>query len=56
MTIYGKDVEPTTLVVIVASAVGGILLVLLARAFVHGVGIIRRARHEQSVGDISAAK
>ncbi|NLW86294.1 MAG: hypothetical protein GXY38_05420 [Planctomycetes bacterium] len=32
MTIYGKDVEPTTLVVIVASAVGGILLVLLARA------------------------
>jgi len=47
LTLYGKDVTSTTLVLMLLSAVGGVVMVWLAKAFFYGLRIIRQSKPQR---------
>ncbi len=47
ITLYGKWVTVGTWLLMLASAVGGILLLWVVKQFFHGVGTLRRQRREE---------
>jgi len=48
LTAYGPHVEVSTLLLMVASGVGGVLAALLARVLLHGMRSLSQGRREQT--------
>ncbi len=47
-SLYGKNTQPNTAVIILASVVGGVVLIPLLKLFFHGIRDIRRGRMQES--------
>jgi hypothetical protein len=55
-TLYGKDMETRTVLLIVFSAVGGIVVMYLVRLFVRGVRLLRKVRGARRLAQAAADK
>ena len=56
ITLYGPATDVNTLLLMLLSAVGGILMVWLVKALLYGIGIIRLTPSQKDTSDVSTGQ